>query len=74
MFGIPIICPAQVLCDNQGVVKNSSIPSSALTKRHNAINYHAVQEAVAADIILVCKEDGHSNLADALTKPLGRQQ
>ena len=74
MFGGPIIGPARVLCDNQGVVKNTSIPSSALTKRHNAINYHAVREAAAAGIIRVGKEDGHSNLADALTKSLGRQR
>ena len=73
MFGVPIIGPARVLCDNQGVVKNSSIPSSALTERHNAINYHAVHEAAAAGIIHVGKEDRHSNLADALTKTLGRQ-
>ena len=74
MFGVPIIGPARVRCDNQGVVKNTSIPSSALTKRHNAINYHAVREATGAGIICVGKEDGHSNLADALTKPLGHQQ
>ena len=73
MFGVPIAGPARVLCDNQGVDKNTSIPSSALTKRHNAINYHAIREAAAAGIIRVGKEDSHSNLADALTKPLGHQ-
>jgi hypothetical protein len=38
-FGIPLIGPASLLCDNQGVVKNTSIPESTLTKKHNAINY-----------------------------------
>ena len=38
MFGVPVPEPAAVLCDNQGVVKNASIPESALSKRHNAIN------------------------------------
>jgi len=42
MFGIPLWGPASVLCDNQGVVKNTSLPELALSKRHNAINYHAV--------------------------------
>jgi hypothetical protein len=42
MFGVPIEGPAKVLCDNQGVVKNTSIPESVLSKKHNAINYHAV--------------------------------
>eukprot|EP00562_Extubocellulus_spinifer_P034111 CAMPEP_0178701930 /NCGR_PEP_ID=MMETSP0699-20121125/12574_1 /TAXON_ID=265572 /ORGANISM="Extubocellulus spinifer, Strain CCMP396" /LENGTH=62 /DNA_ID=CAMNT_0020348573 /DNA_START=1 /DNA_END=186 /DNA_ORIENTATION=- len=36
---------------NAGVVKNASIPESILNKKHNAINYHAVREACAADIM-----------------------
>ena len=48
MFGVPLVGPAQEFCNNQGVVMNASIPESVLTKKHNAINYHAVREAVAA--------------------------
>jgi hypothetical protein len=70
MFGVPIEGPANVFCDNRGVVKNASIPESTLMKKHNAINYHAVQEAVAAGILSVRKEDGETNLADLLTKVL----
>ena len=70
MFGIPIDGPADVFCDNQGVVKNTSLPESVLSKKHNAINYHAVREAVAAGIMRVAKEDGETNLADLLTKSL----
>jgi hypothetical protein len=73
MFGVPIEGPAKVLCDNQGVVKNASIPESVLSKKHNAINYHAVREAVAAGIIQVGKEDGTTNIADLFTKPLTEQ-
>ena len=51
MFGIPIDGPANVFCDNRGVVKNVSIPESTLMKKHNAINYHTVREAVAAGIL-----------------------
>ena len=58
MFGIPIYGPADVFCDNQGVVKNTSLPESVLSKKHNAINYHAVREAVVAGIMRVAKEDG----------------
>jgi hypothetical protein len=68
MFGVPIEGPANVFCDNHGVVKNVSIPESTLMKKHNAINYHAVREAVAAGILRVGKEDGETNLADLLTK------
>jgi hypothetical protein len=68
MFGVPIDGPAKVLCDNEGVVKNASIPESALNKKANAINYNKVREAVAKGIILIAKEDGQTKLADILTK------
>jgi hypothetical protein len=68
MFGVPIDGPANVFCDNQGVMKNASIPESTLMKKHNAINYHAVREAVAAGILCVGKEDGETNLADLLRR------
>ena len=67
---VPVPEPAAVLCDNQGVVKNASIPESALSKWHNAINYNIVRESVAARVLRVGKEDGATNLADAFTKLL----
>lgn len=70
MFGVPLEGPAQVYCDNQGVVKNTSVPESVLTKKHNAVNYHAVREAVAAGAMEVIKEDTETNLADLFTKVL----
>jgi hypothetical protein len=74
MFGVPIEGPANVFCDNHGVVKNTSMPESTLTKKHNAINYHVVREAVAAGILRVGKEDGEMNLADLLTKVIVGQK
>jgi hypothetical protein len=74
MFGVPVEGPANVFCDNRGVVKNVSIPESTLAKKHNAINYHVVREAVAAGILRVGKEDGQTNLADLLTKVLPSQR
>ena len=71
MFGIPIDGPADIFCDNQSVVKAASSPSSTLAKKHNAICYHKVRESAAAGTIRrVAKEDGETNLADLLTKPL----
>ena len=54
MFGVPIDGPANVFCDNNGVVvKNTTIPASMFAKKHkNAINYHPIREAVAAKKIL----------------------
>ena len=66
----PIDGPANVFCDNHGVVKNVSIPELTLTNKHNAINYHAVREAAAAELLRVGKEDGETNVADLLTKVL----
>jgi len=77
MFGVPIKGPydepdgpAIVHCDNAGVVANTTIPTSTLTKKHNSINYHACREAVAAGIMIVSKEDTEYNHADLFTKVL----
>jgi hypothetical protein len=72
MFGIPIEGPTNVFCDNEAVTKNAIHPESTLKKKHNAIAYHRTREAVAAGTIRVTKEDGKTNLADVLTKPLAQ--
>ena len=59
-----------MFCDDQGVVKNTLLLESALSKKHNAINYHTVREAVAAGIMRVAKEHTETNLADLFTKVL----
>jgi hypothetical protein len=65
MFSVEIDGPANMFCDNRGIVKNISIPELTLMKKqHNAINYHVVREVVAAGILRVGKEDGKTNLAD----------
>jgi hypothetical protein len=61
MFGVEDDGPANVFCDNHGVVKNVSILELTLMKKHNAIYYHAVREAVAAGILRGGKEDGETN-------------
>ena len=53
MFGIPFDGPANLFCDNQSVVTNSSTPESVLKKKHNSIAYHIVRESVASSIVLV---------------------
>jgi hypothetical protein len=68
MMGVEIDGPTSVFCDNASVVQNSSNPESTLKKKHNAIAYHRVREAIAAGTIQLAKEDGQTNLADILTK------
>jgi hypothetical protein len=53
MMGIPICTPCITLCDNETAVCNSTVPESTLKKKHNAIAYHRVREAVAADILRI---------------------
>ena len=68
MFGVELDGPAYLFGDNLSVITQSTIPSSTLKKRHNAIAFHRVREAVAAKIIIFLKIDGTENPADILTK------
>jgi hypothetical protein len=74
MFGIPIERAANVFCDNNSVVINATIPTSPLKKKHNAIAYHRVREAIAAGVIRVAKVKSEENLAVVFTKPLSGQK
>ena len=68
MLGVPLDGPMNVFCDNNGVVKNTSIPETTLSKKHNSINYQCVREAAADGILRIGKEDMATKLADLLTK------
>ena len=68
MFGIYIVGPATVLCDNKALNKNVSIAESTITKNDNSICYHCVCECVAKNILMIMKEGTHYNLSDLLTK------
>jgi hypothetical protein len=71
MLGVPIDGHALMLGDNASVIASTTIPSSPLRKKHNAVAYHRVREAIAAGIIKFAKIDSKDNLSDCLTKPLG---
>ena len=74
MLGIPIEGPTLLLGDNMSVVLNTTIPSSQLKKKHNAIAYHRVREAIAGDIVRYVHVPSTANSADCLTKPLPADQ
>ena len=73
-LGVPIEVKTIMFGDNQSVVTSSTIPTSALNKRHNALAYHRVREAIAAGFLKFVKIDGAKNPADIVSKHWGWQQ
>lgn len=71
MMGIPIDGPAWAFGDNASVITSSTIPHSTLNRRHNALSYHCVREAIAAKIMYLLHMNGKHNPSDILTKALG---
>ena len=74
MFGVPIEGPTNIMCDNEAVTKNTTIPESTLKKKHHSIAYHRCREAVAAGTVRIAKQGTDKNLADLFTKTLTQQR
>jgi hypothetical protein len=72
MMGVPLDGPGWLFGDNEGVVKSSTIPHSTLKKRHNALSFHRVREAVANGVMYFIHLPGAENPSDILTKFLPR--
>ena len=70
MLGAPINGPSYLFGDNKSVVDSASIPDFNIKKRHLALCFHKMREAVAAGIINYIHIDGDENPADPLTKSL----
>jgi hypothetical protein len=68
MLGVPIEGPSIMFGDNMAVINSASIPESNLKKRHNALSYHRVREAIAAKVLEFYHIKGTENPADILTK------
>jgi hypothetical protein len=68
MMGIPINGPSNCFCDNESVWKNSTMPQSTLSKKHNSVAYHKCRECVAKGAVRIAFEKGADNLSDCLTK------
>jgi hypothetical protein len=72
-LGVPIEGHTILYGDNRSVVDNSTIPHSRLNKRHIALSYHRVREAICADIMMFVWLDSKHNPADILSKHWSRQ-
>ena len=73
-LGVPLAGPAHMFGDNQSVITSSTIPHSSLSKRHNALSYHRVREAIAGKVIRFFYVPGKDNPADILSKHCGYAQ
>jgi hypothetical protein len=71
MMGIDVEPTSTILCDNQAVIINTQLPTSSLKKKHNAVAFHKIREAVAAGIIRTAHIRSENNISDILTKPKG---
>jgi hypothetical protein len=73
-LGVPIRDTSYMFGDNKTVVESSTRPHAKLHKRHMALSFHRVREAIAAKIIAFYHVDGVRNPADILSKHWGYQQ
>ena len=73
-LGVNLVGKTYLFGDNESVVKSCTVPHSALKKRHNALAYHRVREAIAAKILAFIHIPGVLNPADILSKHWGHCQ
>jgi hypothetical protein len=73
-LGVALDGPSLMLGDNMSVVLNTTVPSSVLKKKHNAIAYHRVRETIAARIMRFTYIKSEENVSDVLTKPLSNEK
>jgi hypothetical protein len=60
---------AWILGDNMSVYLNTTVPSSVLKKKYNAIAYHQVREAITARVMRFACMKSEENVSGVLTKP-----
>jgi hypothetical protein len=70
-LGVPVLGASRMFGDNESVVKSGSIPHSRLNKRHQALSYHAVREAIASGMLSFNHIPGPINPADIPSKHWG---
>jgi hypothetical protein len=73
-LGVPIRDTSYVFGDNKTVCDSATVPHAKLHKRHNALSFHRVREAVAAKFVAIFHLNGEHNPADIMTKHWGYQQ
>jgi hypothetical protein len=76
-LGIPIpsdgSAPTRIFGDNFTVIQNASDPFTTLKKKHVAISFHFVHEAITAGVVAPFWFQGKHNLSDIMTKQIPAQ-
>jgi hypothetical protein len=70
-LGVPLRERSYMFGDNESVVNSSMQPYAKLHKRHNALSFHRVREAIASGVIAFLHIPGENNPADILSKHWG---
>ena len=73
-LGVPINEKVYLFGDNKSVVDSSMVPHAKLHKRHTALSFHRVREAIASKTLVFSHIPGSINPADILSKHWGYQQ
>ena len=70
-LGVPLREKSYIFGDNESVVNSSIQPHAKLHKRHNALSFHRVREAIATGRYVFSHIPGENNPADILSKHWG---
>jgi hypothetical protein len=70
-LGVPLREKSYIFGDNESVVNSSIQPHAKLHKRHNALSFHRVREAMATGKYVFSHIAGENNPADILSKHWG---
>ena len=66
--GVPIQEQSYMFGDNKSIINSSSIPHAKLHKRHVALSFHRVRQAIASKFVEFYFLPGVDNPADILSK------
>jgi hypothetical protein len=69
-LGIPVTRHTDLFGDNFGVIQSAKIPEGEFKKKHIAISYHHIREAITANIVNAHWYNSRENFADICTKAL----